>query len=439
VGTIKKNIHTGKQPQPGMKPGKTGKFFNRIEKWCNEHRLTILILILFVSALFRIIYFIQLNRTDVMDNHRWSETDMSFFDQWAKRISGGDILSDTAMHPIHGWTKVIANEYLRRHPDTLKVYKEQIGSDTIRNTPEKMLWNRWYGGKQFHQEPLYPYFVGLIYKLFGPEVRWIFFFQMIAGVLINLLVYLVTRRYFGDLAAVIAAFITVFFGPLLFNDLVLLRTTFTSFMAILLPYLFGIASDKQKGLWWLIFGFICGLAFLLNAFFIVFLTGIIILMIITQRKQIRKLALFMAAIIIGAAIALTPLICRNAAVGSSLVSTSSTGAISFITENNDLFKSFIGWKFDSRQSVEIMEQSEGSLTKSIFPTLRTHPDPWSYLSQVWEKFHAIFSWYEVANNTNFFFYRAIAPVLFIAFFTFLLLTPLALAGLALSIVRKSIS
>ena len=432
----KQTVKSKKTSKTSINKGVSPPFIPKMEQWLQTHRITIVVSILLLSALIRMVYYFQLNHTDVIFHHRWSETDMSFFDQCAQRIAGGDILSDTAMHPIHSWTKAIATEYLRRHPDTLARYMKLSGQDSIRNSPEKMLWDRWYGGKKFHQEPLYPYFVALVYSLFGTDVRLIFIFQMMAGIMTNLLVYLVARRYFGDLVAAVAAFITVFFGPLLFNDLVLLRTTFTSFMAILLPYLCSVAWEKRKPAWWLLFGFMGGLAFLLNTFFLIFILGIMILVIVTHRKEIRRLMVAISMIIIGCGIAVGPLIFRNAHMGVPILSSSSNAAISFITENNNLFKSFTGWNFDYKQSIEIIEQSEGSFLKSVGPTLRTHENLWSYLLQAGGKLHAVFSWYEVANNTNFYFYREIAPVLFIAFFTFLLLTPLALAGLVLAIAKK---
>jgi len=63
--------------------------------------------------------------------------------------------------------------------------------------------------------------VGLTYWLGGPDPRWIFAWQMLLGMASNLLVYLVTRRCFGDLAATLAGFMAALCGVALYFEAVL--------------------------------------------------------------------------------------------------------------------------------------------------------------------------------------------------------------------------
>ena len=65
------------------------------------------------------------------------------------------------------------------------------------------LWNGWYGGKTFHQEPLYPYALALIRSVAGPGTLWVHVVQMILGIGILLMLHGITRTYFGDLAALL--------------------------------------------------------------------------------------------------------------------------------------------------------------------------------------------------------------------------------------------
>ncbi len=432
-----------KHPQKQRKPAARKKskekqlsIVSRAEQWCTGHRRWIILGIILVSLLFRVIYYIQLNQTDLVNQHRWDETDMSFFDQWAKRIGQGDLLSDTAMHPIHHWTNEIANLHFEEHPEELQRYLETAGIDTLSNTPAKLLWDRWYGGKQFHQEPLYPYFVALIYKLTGNNVQWVFVIQLLFGVLINLLVYLIARRYFSELVAVVAAFITIFFGPLLFNDMVLLRTTMTTMMAILVPYVIGTALLRKGFIWWLVAGLTGGIAITLNFFFILYIAGSLVILCLIYRKQLRYLLIVFPSLIAGLLLALSPIIIRNVQVGIPIMAFNSTGAISFITENNVSFENFRGWYSDNTIAARIMGESDGQMTRAIVPTLKTHESIGSFLRMLWGKFHSVFSWYESPNNTNFFLYRECAGILYITFITFLLLSPFAIPGIILAIVKK---
>ena len=407
-----------------------------MEQWCREHRLWILSLIISVSVLLRVVYFFQLNETHFINQHIWSESDMSFFDYWAGAIAKGDILSRDIHQPEHTWMKWVADHYFNDHPDKLAIFKAKIGPDTLKNTPTKLLWEQWYGEKTFQQEPLYPYFVAINYTLFGHNVRWVFLWQMLLGVITNLLVYLVTRRYFGDLAGAIAGILIVLFGPLLFFELVLLRTSMAVFFGILVVYLLGSAIHKNTFIWWIITGIGCGLALLVHAFFMLFILGTIVILLFTFRKDWKNGIRSAGGVIIGAILVLTPVMIRNAALGAPVMSLSNTGTLSFITMNNENFRSFIGWNMSVIHLSDIMGSSNGKLFKAILPTLMTHPTIGSYLGQVWDKLHATFSWYEISNNVNFYFYREYARVLFLTFLSFLVISPLALTGIFLVIYKK---
>ncbi len=412
-------------------------FKDRAEKWCNSHRWFIILMIVASSAMFRLVYFVQLNNTDLINNHLWMESDMSFTDQWAKRVAGGDLLSDTVMHPLHFWTQGVADTYFADHPYELERCKKTIGADSLNTSPAKLLWDKWYGGKQFHQEPLYAYFIAAIYKIFGFDVRWVFFFQMLAGILTNVLVYLLARKYFGDLVAVIASFLVIFCGPLTAYDLVLVRTSFTTLAAILLPFLFGIAESRKKFGWWLLTGAICGAGIALNAYFMSYLLLGLIILVYRLRKNLAGFAIAASGLLLGAFLLLSPVFVRNVKVGVSVFSMSSNGAISFINDNNDTFESFAGWIINRKYSSDIMSASGGSLIKSVIPTLSTHKNAMSWIRQMWDKVHALISWYEIQNNANFYFHRTCAPVLYLLFVSFLILSPLAVIGLFLSFLKKT--
>ena len=127
-------------------------------------------LLLGLGALVRLIYFLQLASGPSLYLHRWDQSDMHFFDHWARIIADGDWLSDRALHPVHHWTKDLAQRYLEKNPD-----------DPAHQEPEPAiaLWNRWYGEKQFHQGPLYPYLIAVVYSLVGADVRWCFVLQLL--------------------------------------------------------------------------------------------------------------------------------------------------------------------------------------------------------------------------------------------------------------------
>lgn len=72
---------------------------------------------------------------------------------WAQSLRGGDWLTNRELHPLHDWHLILADEFF--------VAKAANKDDEQGRARE--LWNRWYGGKQFHQEPLYPYLLGMLF------------------------------------------------------------------------------------------------------------------------------------------------------------------------------------------------------------------------------------------------------------------------------------
>ena len=132
----------------------------RLERWLGRHRVAVIVCLLVLSAGIRIVYFNQLSTSPCFHQHRWDQTDMYFFHCWARIIQDGDWLTDRELHPFHGWHEEVARAHLARHP----------GEESA--TPDRRVWNQWYGGKRFHQAPLYPYLVALTHAVFGSGPGW---------------------------------------------------------------------------------------------------------------------------------------------------------------------------------------------------------------------------------------------------------------------------
>ncbi|MHC4608277.1 MAG: glycosyltransferase family 39 protein, partial [Planctomycetota bacterium] len=251
-------------------------------RWLASHRKLVLGLIVGLSILQRVVAFAELSDSPCFHQHKWKHSDMNFFHSWAQEIARGDLLTDQDLHPQHGWHQRCAHEYFREHPEELAALKEAgkiptADPDKLRWDHEEQfdalsaeMWNRWYGGRQFQQEPLYAYVMALFYGIFGAEMGLIVILQLIAGVLTNVLIYLIARRHFGDVAAVLAALMALLFGPFLMYEMVLLRTSFITFLGLLLIWTTERAMDKGTWRSWLLAGVVSGIAVLLKMIFIVF-------------------------------------------------------------------------------------------------------------------------------------------------------------------------
>ena len=297
------------------------------EQFLAARRRYVLAVIVTVSVILRIVYFVQLNSGPCIWQHRWDQSDMNFFDSWARQIASGDYLSERVVPPLHIWHIGLAQQYYRLHPGQLELAKNS-GVD-----PVQAIWDRWWGGKRFYQGPLYPYLVALTYRVSGQDVRWVFAWQMLIGVMGNVLIYLIARKYFGELVAVVAAALALSCSPILYYELILLRATLISFAGLVLVYLTTLAMERRKWQWWLVVGMILGLSMMLKAMFALFLLGAALALVVHHGRHLQKLAISGGAFAAGFLIAMSPLMVRNVRLGVQPFTVACAGGVIFISSN----------------------------------------------------------------------------------------------------------
>jgi hypothetical protein len=372
------------------------------------------------SIAFRVAYVAQIDGGPCSQWHRWEDGDPNFFDQWGRRIAAGDWIGDGSFHPMHGWHKRVAREYFIRQP------LEEIEIRKSGRDPATVVWDRWYGGPLFHQEPLYPYLVGATYKVFGPDPRWVYAWQMILGVLSNVLIWGLARRHFGERAGLVAAAMASLCGPIAFYEMTLVRTTLTVFTTLGLCVLFERAFERNTWRAWAVAGVGLGLALLLQTTFALF--GLAALGILAWRSRDRT-ALRAAGVVAAAAMAcLVPVVARNAVVGAPLFGLSSVGTVTFVAANWPDSDPTRGWAVDDRMMARLLAETGGRFGSAMRNTLDRH-SPVTFAELMGRKLKMLFHDYELPNNKNFLYYREHAPVLRIGFVGFGLILSLALFGL----------
>jgi 4-amino-4-deoxy-L-arabinose transferase-like glycosyltransferase len=385
----------------------------------------------------RALYFAELNDGPLIGLHRWEASDMNFFDLWAREVEAGDWLTDKSLHPHLPWHRDIAKDYLEKYPQEKAELALMKGPDGKPVDASRILWDRWYGGKRFHQEPLYPYLLALTYKVFGPDVRWVFAWQLLLGTLSNVLVYLIARRYFGLVAAAVAGLLVTLCSPLVFFEMVLLRSSLITFTGLLLVYLTEVALERRSWKWWMLLGTVLGLAILAKLTFALFGLGILCLLACNQRHNFRQFWLPATALVAGTLACLLPPLGRNLAVGAPATSLSSVGPITYVGANAPDYRPEWGF-FISKHVPTVFRKSGDKLFPTVIETLKKHGGFSSYFRQLWGKFFWAWNWYEKPNNVNFYYYRLHSAVLRYLPVTFWILAPLGIAGLLLAAARFSV-
>ena len=248
-----------------------------------------------------------------------------------------------------------------------------------------------------------------------------------------MLLLLLARRLFGHVVGATTAFLTVLCSPLLYYELVLLRETLIVGAGLLLVAATVWALERRGFGAWLLVGLVCGLALLLKSSVALMLAGTGLGLFLVLRRTPRDLRRAAGGLALGLAMALGPAVARNLAVGVRPLALSSVGTITFVNANAEDARPERGFSV-SRHAAAIMGESGGRFAPAALAALRTHPDLSSYLRQLGSKLATAWHWYELPNNSNFYQYRAEAPVLRLPF-TFALAGPLGLLGLVLAASR----
>src|SRR5215471_11491924 len=244
-----------------------------LEEWLRAHRGRVMLALAALCIVVRGAYYAELSGGPCLWAHRWTESDNAFFDRWAKEIAAGDWLTNQELHPIVSWNYAIAKIYFARHPDKAAQLLPPGAAPGDEATPTAALWNRWFGGKAFHQEPLYPYAIALTYRVLGEDVRWVFAWQMALGVATVLLLWDLARRYFGEIAGALAGVLVAIYAPLYYLELTLVRTTLLTFCSIAMLWLAERALARKSARTWLVTGIAFGIGLLAQSTLSIFVAS----------------------------------------------------------------------------------------------------------------------------------------------------------------------
>lgn len=391
---------------------------------------TWLLVVVGLSIAVRLVYFAQAGHGALLALNRWDQSDMAFFDRWARVIAAGDWLGERPLHPQHAWHLEIARRHFEASPAD-PAARTETGPASAEEASAQ-LWNRWYGGRTFHQEPLYPYLVALTYRLLGPDPRFVFAWQLGVGVLANVLVYLVAARLFPAPVPAVASALALLCSPLLFYEMVLLRESLIAAAGLGLVLLVLRAEERPSALAWGSLGLAAGLSLLLKSSFALFLLPALAVLVLRPRPTWAGTARLGASLAAGLALALAPLVARNLAVGAPPLAASSVGAVTFVNANTEDYPPEVGFFVSLAHAPRIMGESDGRFGAAAVAALRTHPGPASYARQLLGKLRSAWHGYEIPDNCSFDLYRLHATILRMPV-TFFVLGPLALVGLFLAV------
>ncbi|HIE05879.1 MAG TPA: tetratricopeptide repeat protein [bacterium (Candidatus Stahlbacteria)] len=178
------------------------------------------------------------------------------------------------------------------------------------------------GDKIFWQPPLYPYFMGLVYTVFGHSYIILRIIQIMIGSLSCILVFEIGRKIFDQKIGLIAFLILSFYGPLIHFDTELLPSNLLIFLMLVALYLF---IRRPEGV--LLSGVIIGLSAITHGIGLILALGYLFWMLCRMKNNF-----FIA--LLGILIPIGVVAARNIAIGHDLVLISYNGGVNFFIGNN---------------------------------------------------------------------------------------------------------
>jgi tetratricopeptide (TPR) repeat protein len=193
----------------------------------------------------------------------------------------------------------------------------------------------WIGKEVFFMGPLYPYFLAVIYKVFGTGLVTVKIFQDLLGALTAGVTYLLGRLCFGTVAGLAAGFLAALYVPFIFYDNSILLPVLATLLNVLMLYFLYLGILRGRMRMFLAAGIFAGLSATGNASVLAFgLPAVAFLVFFgtrAWRPRIRKAALFA----LGAVIVVMPVVVRNYVVGHDFVPLTSNAGLNFYIGNNE--------------------------------------------------------------------------------------------------------
>ncbi len=313
----------------------------------------------------------------------------------------------------------------------------------------------WLGSEVFYQAPLYPYFLGVIYKLFGVSLTAAKISQALLGAGSCVLLTGAARRFFDELTGRTAGLLLAFYPVAMFFDGLLQKTTLAFFLFVLiLNILSGIHERASLGKWFTI-GLVLGLIGITRENALILLPILGLWLLIRFREESWALRIkWGLAFVGGVFLILVPLTLRNKAVGDRLVLTTSNFGVNFYIGNNSeatgryrpLRPGRDDWKFERIDAVELASSEAGRalapdevskfwLDKALADIAE---DPVGWIGLMFRKTALILNRLEISDTEDIYTYGSWSPLLggLLTVFHFGILALLAALGVALSFERR---
>jgi tetratricopeptide (TPR) repeat protein len=193
------------------------------------------------------------------------------------------------------------------------------------------------GDEAFFRAPLYPYFLGIIYSIFGDGPFAPRIIQSLLGSLSAVIVYLTARDIINRRAGLIAGFTAVLYSLLIYFDNELLITSLFTFLMLLSFHVVRKTTANSSRLRYLTIGLLIGLTALARPTVLIILPAVMLYLFVANYRAVAKKSGRLVDIVImlaGMLALILPITIRNYALSGDPVMISYQGGVNFWIGNN---------------------------------------------------------------------------------------------------------
>ncbi len=191
----------------------------------------------------------------------------------------------------------------------------------------------WQG--PYFRAPLYPWFLGAIYWLFGPDNPFApRIVQAVLGSLSCALLYLIGRQVFSRAVAVIAGLAAATYWIFLYYDTELLIPVLIVFLDLLLLWLLLRTRARRSPLSWVACGLLLGVSAIARPNILLFAPAVVVWILALHRPCWRRALGYALCLFVGCVLPILPVTVRNYVIGDDLVLIASQSGVNFYIGNN---------------------------------------------------------------------------------------------------------
>ncbi len=193
----------------------------------------------------------------------------------------------------------------------------------------------WLGHEVFWYAPLYPYFLGIVYRVIGADPLAARLIQASIGAGSCVLLASAGRRWCSPPAGLVAGLILALFGPAVFYDGLFQKPVLDSFFVCLLLWVVSRLVDRPgRPRIWFCAGLAAGALTLTRENALIFVVVLLFWLLAFVPERTAQKVACAAFLVLGAALVLLPVAARNRLVGGEFHLTAANFGDNFYKGNN---------------------------------------------------------------------------------------------------------